>query len=286
MMASWRTRALIVVLAAGCGCGLAACGGVTDAVDSVIRDAMGMPAPARTSAPANPASPALSAPQTNALTETASSCGPGRAPARPGAGPCAGFGSGIFVSRTGDILTSAHIVEGCVRVAVRGSTGTVYLGRMTAADRAHDLALLHVEGNVPATAPFGLAPPPAAAWIAALGFPEDRSTLSGATPAVGRILPPGTYNAGSGLIPFSAAVMRGNSGGPIVDQSGAVVGVVYAQYDPSPGVFLAVGAAEARRFLDSQSIGYATARAARTRLTADEIIRAATVYTVFVQCLA
>jgi hypothetical protein len=198
---------------------------------------------------------------------------------------CGGFGSGLFVTAAGEILTSAHVIDGCARVAVRGSTGTIYLARPAAVDTAYDLAILRVTGAVPAIANFGQDAPSEPALITVIGFPENRPSLQGATPALGQLIASTPYTSDRGLIAFTAPVVRGNSGGPIVDQSGAVVGVVYAQYNQQRGVFLGIGVLAARSFMDRQAVKYSIARS-RTPQGMDRIIRDATAYTVFVQCLA
>lgn len=208
---------------------------------------------------------------------------------RPG---CGGFGSGMFVSRHGDILTSAHVVTGCSNIAVRASSGRVYAARLQARDPAHDLAALRVDGEVPGIAVFDPRDPRPSARVAAVGFPEDRlpapsatAALAPASGSLGEILLPDAYTTNPNLIALSATLARGSSGGPIIDQTGHVVGVVYAQYNRAPHVYFAVASHAALRFMDTQSIAYSVA-VGGAQQSLDHIIADAMVYTVFVQCLA
>jgi S1-C subfamily serine protease len=230
--------------------------------------------------PAAPAGPASGACQPEAQWEA----DPSQAAPRL-ITPCKGFGSGFFISERGDILTSAHVVEGCSRLAVRGPSGRVYAARIASTDGAYDLAILKVDGEVPATAVLGAEAPLPSAPIAVVGFPETQASLGGATSGVGQILPPENYTQNRGLIVFNANLARGNSGGPIVDTKGQVVGIVFARYNPAPGVFFGVGSETMRRFLDRHAVGYHMARVSPPA-GFDEIIRSAIAYTVYVQCLA
>jgi S1-C subfamily serine protease len=218
------------------------------------------------------------------LVGSDAACGaPGRA--RDAADPCAGFGSGIFVTSDGEILTSGHVVDGCTRIAVRGATGTIYAARITATDSAYDLAMLRVTGDVPAVASFSPGMPAEPALITVLGFGENRPSLQGASSAVGQLLAAAPYTSDRGLIAFTAPVVRGHSGGPIIDQNGAVVGVVYAQYNLRAGVYFGVGVAAARAFMDRQAVRYSLSGAREPR-GIDRVIRDSAAFTVFVQCLA
>lgn len=200
-------------------------------------------------------------------------------------GSCKGFGSGFFITRQGDILTSAHVVEGCSRLAVRGADGRVYAGRVSVVDGAYDLALLRVDGEVPAVAAFSAEGPAIPSRIAVVGFPETKATLAGASSSEGQLLSPHDYTQNRGLIVFNAEVAQGSSGGPIVDDQGRVIGVVFARVNSVPGVYLGIGSEAVRHFLDRQAMNYRLGRASTTN-NFDAVLRSAISYTVFVQCLS
>lgn len=281
MLKIGRTGALVGIAGAIClfvfvGCSWRGSGGEPRRAtqDSSIRWDSG---PAQSAAPAGPSSAACQ-------SESQWPSGSGQAGPQTSAA-CKGFGTGFFISQQGDILTSAHLVEGCSRLAVRGPTGRVYAAKVASADGAYDLAILKVEGEVPAVASLSGETPRPSARVAVVGFPETQAAPGSPTGGLGRILPSENYTQNRNLIAFNADLARGNSGGPIVDARGQVVGIVFARYNSATGVFFGVGTPAMRRFLDQHAVDY--------RMTAppgaagfDEIIRSAITYTVYVQCLA
>jgi serine protease Do len=134
-------------------------------------------------------------------------------------------GTGFFVTYEGDILTNAHVVRGCVSVSA-GMPGyqmqSVYVA---ARDHANDLALL--KSNLrPSSVPTLRIGVRTGEGIALYGFP-----LAGLLPSTGNFTI-GNVTATSGLrddsrmLQISAPVQQGNSGGPVMDQGGGVVGIV------------------------------------------------------------
>ncbi len=280
MLKVGRTGALVGIAGAVClfvlGCSWRGSGGEPRRAtpDSSIRWESG---PTQTAAEAGPSS---------AVCQSESQRQPGSGAAGPStSAACKGFGTGFFISQQGHILTSAHLVEGCSRLAVRGPTGRVYVARLAFADGAYDLAILKVEGEVPAVAKLSGKTPRPLAQVAVVGFPESQAAPGGPTGGLGRILPSENYTQNRNLIAFNADLARGNSGGPIVDATGQVVGIVFARYNSAVGVFLGVGIPAMRRFLDQHAVDYPMT-VPPAAASFEEIIRSAIAYTVYVQCLA
>jgi len=154
------------------------------------------------------------------------------------------LGSGLIVRADGLILTNHHVIEGATEVRVQLSNGTRHTVEVIASDRASDLALLqiHAASNLPVTtmAPTSAVRP--GQWVLAIGAPFGlgQSVTAGIVSATGRTLDDG------GFIPFiqsDVAITPGNSGGPLFDAEGRVVGInsqVYSQAGNFQGASLAI----------------------------------------------
>ena len=139
-------------------------------------------------------------------------------------------GTGVIVSSDGEILTNAHVVEGAseIRVRLAGETEPRE-ARLLAADPGNDLALLRMSGDEFDAAVFA---DPGSVRIGdevvaigfALGLDGDPSVTLGIVSALDRTI--GTDGAFlDGLIQTDAAISSGNSGGPLVNARGEVVGI-------------------------------------------------------------
>ena len=169
-----------------------------------------------------------------------------------GCGAALSVGSGFFVSATAAV-TNAHVVAGSTSTSVTLG-GSTFDAIVTAFDPEADLALLHVPGaNAPALT-LADASPGRGSTAVALGFPGGgplTSTPAGVT-AAHDILGPNIYGDGASprsVVELSAAIRRGNSGGPLVVEPGVVGGVIFGASRIDEGVGYAIGADEARERL-------------------------------------
>ncbi|WP_157994173.1 MULTISPECIES: S1C family serine protease [Steroidobacteraceae] len=139
----------------------------------------------------------------------------------------AGTGTGFLVSRSGTVITSNHVIDGAKRIVVHFTDATQAEATVTARSSMTDLAVL--ETRIPRQTYLGLAPARSAAVgmrVFTYGFP--------ATSVLGREpkYTDGTVSALSGIdddqtyLQMSVPVQPGNSGGPVIDDTGNVVGVV------------------------------------------------------------
>ncbi len=138
-------------------------------------------------------------------------------------------GSGVIVSTDGYIVTNNHVVEGAKDLSVILANGTTLAARLVSTDVFSDLAVLKVEGQMPAVAVFGdsdaLKP---GETVIAIGSPlgEFRNTVTvGVVSALGRALDSGKGYFIEDLIQTDAAINQGNSGGPLVNLNGEVIGI-------------------------------------------------------------
>jgi 2-alkenal reductase len=133
-------------------------------------------------------------------------------------------GSGVIVDSRGFIATNNHVVEGEQSLQVIYSDGTKADATIAGADPIADIALLKVEGKVPATADFGDSNALEPGQVAiAIGSPlgDFRGTVTvGIVSALNR-----QVGRQTGLIQTDAAINNGNSGGPLLNSLGQVIGI-------------------------------------------------------------
>ncbi len=138
-------------------------------------------------------------------------------------------GSGIFISDQGYILTNNHVVAGTQSVNIILSNGSQEKATIVGTDQYNDIAVLKTDGKVPAVATLGnsdtLKPGES---VIAIGSPlgDFKNTVTaGVVSATGRSIDTGNGYQIEGLIQTDAAINQGNSGGPLVDLAGEVIGV-------------------------------------------------------------
>ncbi len=138
-------------------------------------------------------------------------------------------GSGFFISEEGYVLTNNHVVEGTQEVKVVLADGTEQTAQIVGTDRYSDIAILKTEGKVPAVAKLGdsnLLQPGES--VIAIGSPlgDFKNTVTvGVVSATGRAIDSGQGYQIEGLIQTDAAINHGNSGGPLVNLAGEVIGI-------------------------------------------------------------
>jgi serine protease Do len=144
-----------------------------------------------------------------------------------------GTGSGFIVSADGYILTNHHVVEGADQVRVQLLNGRVHEATIVGSDPNTDLAVLKIDvGGLPAASLGTSDRARIGEWVLAIGNPLGENltftVTSGIISAKGRGLP-GLSNRGQNsiqdFIQTDAAINRGNSGGPLVNVRGEVIGV-------------------------------------------------------------
>ena len=147
-------------------------------------------------------------------------------PGRDFDGPRQGSGSGFVIDREGFILTNHHVIDGAERITVTMTDGRSFRGHVVGADPAIDVALLRVraDGNLP-EAPLGNSDElRVGEWVCAIGNPLGyvHSVTVGVVSFIGRKL----FDASlDDYIQTDAAINFGNSGGPLINSEGEVVGI-------------------------------------------------------------
>ena len=157
--------------------------------------------------------------------------------------PTHGLGSGFIVGKDGLILTNAHVVRDADEVTVKLSDRREYKAKVLGSDPATDVAVLKINANnLPVVSLGNPGQLGVGDYVLAIGSPFgfEQSATAGIVSAKGRSLP------GDGNVPFiqtDVAVNPGNSGGPLFDANGAVVGInsqIYSQSGGYQGVSFAI----------------------------------------------
>jgi S1-C subfamily serine protease len=162
-----------------------------------------------------------------------------------GTGVERGTGAGVVVNAEGAVLTALHVVEGARSIEVRFSDGTASGATVEDRDPATDIAVLTPDRLpqvvVPAVLGGGAQVGDA---VFALGHPLGLtgSLSAGVVSALGRTIKVSSEQTLKDLIQFDAAVNPGNSGGPLLNKAGQVVGIVTGLANPSEqNFFVGIG---------------------------------------------
>ena len=157
--------------------------------------------------------------------------------------PARGAGSGFIVTRDGYVLTNAHVVSNASEVTVRLTDRREFAAKVIGADRNTDVAVIKIDAKDLPTVTIGdanqIRP---GEWVVAIGSPfgMENSVTAGIVSATSRSIP------GDTSVPFiqtDVAVNPGNSGGPLFNMRGEVIGInsqIYSQTGGYMGVSFAI----------------------------------------------
>jgi serine protease Do len=150
--------------------------------------------------------------------------------------PVAGVGSGFIVDPSGVIVTNFHVIDGAQTINVTLEDGSEHEATLVGADEKTDLAVLRIDaGRDLSSVNFGDSDATRVGdWVVAIGNPFGLggSVSAGIVSARGRDIHAGPYDD---YLQFDASINRGNSGGPLFNTLGQVVGVNTAIFSPSGG---------------------------------------------------
>ncbi len=253
------------------------------ALDSVLTDA-GLP-------PNGPAAPKLR-PTTAAVPIPSVATAPAGRPAAPPAGPTGNStGSGFILNSAGEVLTNNHVVDRCGSIRTRLANGEPVAATLVVADKLGDLAVLRPTARL--GEPLALREKAArqGETVIVAGFPlsglltTDMNISEGIVSALSGLI------SSSRQIQISAPIQSGNSGGPVMDEDGAVLGLVQSALNSatlaaagaiSQNANFAIKASSVREFLDARAIPYETTSNGKAHGRVPERARLSTV---FIECM-
>ncbi len=180
--------------------------------------------------------------------------------------PEEGAGSGFVLDKEGHILTNFHVVKGAASIEVTLGEDRIFPARLVGADPRTDLAVLRIDAPPELLVPVELGSSAnlrVGQRAIAIGNPFgqfSRTLTIGVISALNRTLEGQDGRPISGIIQTDAAINRGNSGGPLLDSSGRVIGITTAIFSPTGtnvGVGFAVPVDTIKRVLpDLLTLGY------------------------------
>jgi S1-C subfamily serine protease len=199
-------------------------------------------------------------------------------------------GSGFVIDKLGNVLTNNHVVSNCSGISVLHNSNK-YEATLVSADDRLDLALLRTK-TLPSSVPIRREPPTTGQIVYAAGFPLTDLLSKDMN------FTPGMISATSGIggdvtrLQITAPIQPGNSGGPLLDESGGVAGVVVSKLDAvavarvtgdiPQNINFAIKSDVIRIFLDSNRIKYESVSGVPKSAT--ELAEKARLFTVQVLC--
>jgi serine protease Do len=156
--------------------------------------------------------------------------------------PQRGVGSGFIVDPKGYILTNEHVVEGATRITVGLQSGEKFRGRVIGIDEETDVAVIKIESaqNLPTVTLGDSNAAQVGDWVLAIGSPFglDQTVTAGIISKKERETP--YFTSFQRFLQTDAAINRGNSGGPLVNMRGEVIGI-NSQIATSTGDYNGIG---------------------------------------------
>lgn len=156
-----------------------------------------------------------------------------------------GLGAGVIINADGAILTANHVVSGAKVIRVTFADGTSGTASIVSAEPERDIAVLQPDRKPEIVVPAvmgGTVRIGDEAYVIGHPLGLGNSMSAGVISGLGRSVPTEDGTVLKGLIQFDAAVNPGNSGGPLLNRNGQVVGIVTALANPSErGFFVGIG---------------------------------------------
>jgi S1-C subfamily serine protease len=201
-------------------------------------------------------------------------------------------GTGFFVSSDGHVVTNHHVVEGCAVIQVNRAGSLAEPAKLLAADAKNDLALLKTSLK-PESVPGFRNWVRIGETVSVFGFPLSSMLASTGNFTIGNVTASAGLQDDTRMYQISAPVQPGNSGGPLVDENGNVIGVIVSKLnalfaleltkDIPQNVNFAIKSTIAQNFLESNGMAL-TQTPSSVKLDQAEIARLSRGFTVRVRC--
>jgi putative serine protease PepD len=224
-----KLTAGVAALALAAGSGAATYAAVFDPTETVVREVTVANGNTAASTSARSVSDVAAEASSSVVEITVTTTAAARS-MQPGSGTAEAQGSGFVYDTSGHIVTNAHVVDGAQSVEVTFSNGKTYDATVVGTDPSTDLAVLEVDAPSSLLVPLTLDDSSKVSVgdaVVAIGSPFglQNSVTSGIVSALGRSMEAPNGFTINGSIQTDAAINHGNSGGPLLDMNGRVIGV-------------------------------------------------------------
>jgi S1-C subfamily serine protease len=204
-------------------------------------------------------------------------------------------GTGFVISVNGHVVTNQHVVDGCGDILGNLSGEAPVKLRLVSSDETNDLALLQAPTPFKDVATIRDKPIHSGDSVIAIGYPYHGLLTSDFTVTTGIVSSLGGVLNDTRYLQISAAVQPGNSGGPLLDSGGEVVGMVAAKLNAlkfaratgniPENINFAIKTGMLRDFLDNSVVPYQTADS-KNELKTSDVARNARAFTLLISCTA
>lgn len=196
----------------------------------------------------------------------------------------AASGSGFYINSSGYILTNNHVIEGCRKVSLTHN-GKEFEASIIATDSKNDLAIL--KSNVRPNRFYKISrdDPKLLENVIIAGYPLGKKVSAAIKTSKGSITSLAGYGDNYSNFQTDAALNQGNSGGPIIDESGNVVGVAVANFGKQAGVEsfnFGIKSSTVKSFVSSNDINFTTG--SKANLNNEQLSNLITNATIYLEC--
>jgi serine protease Do len=196
----------------------------------------------------------------------------------------AASGSGFYITSSGYILTNNHVIEGCRKVSFTHN-GKEVVANVIATDSKNDLAIL--KSNVRPIRFYKLSQddPKLLDNVIIAGYPLGKRVSSAIKTSKGSVTSLAGYGDNYSNFQTDAALNQGNSGGPIMDQSGNVIGVAVANFGKQSGVEsfnFGIKSSTVKTFVSSNDVNFT--KGSKTKLNNEQLGGLITNATIYLEC--
>ena len=202
-------------------------------------------------------------------------------------------GTGFYVSDRGHVLTNNHVVDGCRTITITHLGSASVPARLVAKDSVNDLAVLSTDLHQDVVPPLSMRARVGES-VFAYGYPMNGLLATSGNFTIGNVTATAGLGDDTGHIQISAPVQPGNSGGPLLDRYGKVVGVIQSKLnalkvasvtsDLPQNVNFAIKSTVALNFLDANGISAPLDARTTEPMDGEAIAERAKAFTVRVNC--
>jgi hypothetical protein len=193
----------------------------------------------------------------------------------------AGSGTGFFINREGTLLTNYHVIQGCTSVALY-HTGVKYSSNILASDRTNDIAILNSSKKSNQYFKVNKDGPELLEEIFVAGYPLGLKVSNALKVSGGRVSSLAGYGDNYSNFQIDAAMNPGNSGGPIINKKGNVVGIAVAQLTDVQGFNFGIKSSTVNSVVNSNKIYFSSSNMAD--MSSRDLSKLMNEATVFLEC--